>query len=39
MKKLGICVVIYNNNFGSMLQSYATMKYLDKMGIEYDVIR
>lgn len=39
MKKLGICVVIYNNNFGSMLQSYATMKMLDKMGIEYDVIR
>ncbi|WP_010237904.1 polysaccharide pyruvyl transferase family protein [Clostridium arbusti] len=39
MKKLGLCVVIYNNNFGSMLQSYATQKKLENMGIEYEVIR
>lgn len=39
MKKIGLCVVIYNNNFGSMLQSYATMKYLEKMEIDYEVIR
>ena len=39
MKKIGICVVIYNNNFGSMLQSYATMKILEEMNIDYEVIR
>lgn len=39
MKKIGICVVIYNNNFGSMLQSYATMKILEEMNMDYEIIR
>lgn len=39
MKKIGLCVVTNNNNFGSMLQSYATMKTLENMGYDYDIIR
>ena len=39
MKKIGMCVVVYNNNFGSMLQSYATMKMIEDLNIDYEVIR
>jgi len=39
MKKLGACLVLNNNNFGSMLQSLATQKALDKFNVEYDLIR
>lgn len=37
--KIGLCVVLYNNNFGSMLQAYATMKTLEDLGYEYELIR
>lgn len=35
---LGVCIEIKNNNYGSMLQSYATQKILQKYGIRYELI-
>lgn len=37
-KKVGACLEIKNNNYGSMLQSFATQKILENMNIEYDLL-
>lgn len=34
MKKIGLAVVTYKDNFGSALQTYATQKVLNNMGFE-----
>lgn len=39
MKLLGVCIVYDNNNYGSMLQSYATQQKLNELGIMFEVIR
>lgn len=35
---LGLCICYYNFNFGSMLQAYATVKEIEKRGIDYRII-
>lgn len=37
-KKIG-CVLAYCDNYGTMLQSYATIKTIEKLGYECEVIR
>lgn len=37
-RTLGVCIELRNNNFGSMLQSYATQKVLSQYGIKYELI-
>lgn len=39
MKKLGLCVRYDCNNYGSMLQIFATQKIINKFGWEYEIIR
>lgn len=39
MKKAGLCVRYDCNNFGSMLQIFATQKTIRRMGWEYEIIR
>ena len=39
MKKVGLCIVYKNWNYGSILQSYATLLELRKLDIEYEIIR
>lgn len=39
MKKLGLCVRYDCNNYGSMLQIFATQKAIKKMGWNYELIR
>lgn len=39
MKTLGICIVCSNNNYGSMLQSFATLRLLGERDIKFEVIR
>lgn len=36
--KLGACIEIKNNNYGSMLQSFATQKLLSEFGFDYDLL-
>jgi hypothetical protein len=36
--KIGLCVVLNNDNFGSMLQSYATQSILYDMGFDFELI-
>lgn len=38
MKKIGIVVCYHIRNYGSVLQSYATQRIIDKMGLENDCI-
>ena len=38
-KKTGLCIVYKNRNYGSMLQSYATLIELRKLGVSYEIIR
>ncbi len=35
---IGACLEIKNNNYGSMLQSFATQKMLDGYGINYELL-
>lgn len=35
---LGLCICYYNNNYGSMLQAYATVREIEKRNIEYEII-
>lgn len=35
---IGACLEIKNNNYGSMLQSFATQKILDEYGINYELL-
>lgn len=37
--RLGACIELKNNNYGSMLQSYATQVMLSNYGFTYDLIR
>lgn len=39
MSKVGLCIVYKNWNYGSMLQSYATLLELEKLNVEYEIIR
>lgn len=36
---IGICIKYFHENYGGMLQAYATTKVLEKRGIEYEIIR
>ena len=35
---IGACLEIKNNNYGSMLQSFATQKMMDEYGIQYELL-
>ena len=35
---IGACLEIKNNNYGSMLQSFATQKMLDEYGVRYELL-
>lgn len=37
--RMGACIELENNNYGSMLQSYATQVMLSNYGFTYDLIR
>ncbi len=37
-KLVGLCIVNKNYNYGSILQSYATLMKLEEMGIKYEII-
>lgn len=39
MGKTGLCIVYKNWNYGSILQSYATLLELKSLGVEYEIIR
>jgi len=36
---IGVCIKYFHENYGGMLQAFATTKLLDKYGIEYELIR
>lgn len=36
---LGLCICYYNHNYGSMLQAFATVKYIEKLGLQYEIIK
>ena len=36
---IGVCIKYYNENYGGMLQAYATTQLLAKMGLDYELIR
>lgn len=36
---LGVCIKYYYENYGGMLQAFATIKMLEKRGVEYELIR
>lgn len=36
--KMGVCIELKNNNYGSMLQSYATQTVLHNYGIQFDLL-
>lgn len=35
---IGLCICYYNNNYGSMLQAYATTQELERRGLSYEII-
>lgn len=35
---IGLCICYYNNNYGSMLQAYATIQELERRDLSYDII-
>lgn len=35
---IGLCICYYNNNYGSMLQAYATVQEMKKRGLAYEII-
>lgn len=35
---IGLCICYYNNNYGSMLQAYATTQELEQRGLSYEII-
>ncbi|MFR3588688.1 polysaccharide pyruvyl transferase family protein [Eisenbergiella massiliensis] len=39
MRKIGLCIVYKNWNYGSMLQSFATLLELRKLNEDYEIIR
>ncbi|MCD7790130.1 MAG: polysaccharide pyruvyl transferase family protein [Bacteroides thetaiotaomicron] len=36
---IGLCIKYFHENYGGMLQAYATTKILEDMGLEYELIR
>lgn len=36
---VGVCIRYFHENYGGMLQAFATTKLLEEMGIEYELIR
>ena len=36
---LGVCIKYYHENYGGMLQAYATVNLFERLGIEYELIR
>ncbi len=36
---IGVCIKYFHENYGGMLQAYATVSMLEKRGIEYELIR
>lgn len=38
LKKVGLCIVYRNHNYGGILQSYATLMKMDELGIDYEII-
>lgn len=36
---LGVCIKYFHENYGGMLQAFATTKIIEKYGIEYELIR
>lgn len=39
MNKIGLCIVYKNWNYGSMLQSFATLIELRKLNVDYEILR
>lgn len=37
--RIGLCIVYKNHNYGSILQSYATLLRLEELEVEYEIIR
>lgn len=37
-KLVGLCIVYKNRNYGSILQSYATLMKLEEIGVDYEII-
>ena len=35
---VGLCIVYKNRNYGSMLQSFATLVKLEELGVDYEII-
>ena len=36
---IGVCIKYYHENYGGMLQAYATISYFEKIGLDYELIR
>lgn len=36
---IGVCIKYFHENYGGMLQAFATTQILEKMGLEYELIR
>jgi len=36
---IGVCIKYFHNNYGGMLQAYATISLLEARGLEYELIR
>lgn len=36
---VGVCIKYFHENYGGMLQAYATVKILELFGLEYELIR
>ncbi len=36
---IGVCIKYFHENYGGMLQAFATTKLLEKIGMEYELIR
>ena len=36
---IGVCIKYFHENYGGMLQAYATITMLEKRGLDYELIR
>lgn len=36
---IGVCIKYFHENYGGMLQAYATTMYLEELGVDYELIR
>ena len=36
---IGVCIKYFHENYGGMLQAFATVKMLESRGIDYELIR